>query len=143
MWKSMGAPLFHKLDPYHDRCVSYARTALGPRFVEEERLGARLSRSELIGLATSERPGKLDTSVRPWASTTPRQAALTARETEVARMVATGRTSKEVGAELMVSTRTVETHVGNILTKLGLSSRTQLANWVASRQLGRSRDGLN
>jgi predicted ATPase/DNA-binding CsgD family transcriptional regulator len=143
MWKSMGAPLFHKLDPYHDRCVSYARTALGPRFVEEERLGARLSRSELIGLATSERPGKLDTPVRPWASTTPRQAALTAREREVARMVATGLTSKEVGAELMVSTRTVETHVGNILTKLGLSSRTQLANWVASRQLERARDGLN
>jgi non-specific serine/threonine protein kinase len=134
MWKSMGAPLFHQLDAYHDRAESYARSALGTaRFSDEVRTGATLSPSELIDLVVRESPGKLDASVRPWRSTTTREPGLTAREMEVARMAATGLTSKEIGAELTISTRTVEKHVGHILTKLGLNSRVQLANWVALR----------
>ncbi len=134
MWKSMGTRLIHQREVYHDRCENYARTVLGHgRFVEEERAGALLSSSELIRLADSDSPGKLNTSVRPWTTTTGSHPVLTTRETEVARLVSAGLTSKEVGAELLISTRTVEAHVGHILAKLGLGSRIQLANWVALR----------
>jgi DNA-binding NarL/FixJ family response regulator len=48
---------------------------------------------------------------------------LTARELEVLRMVAAGRTNKAIAAELVLSVRTVDRHVSNIFAKLGVSSR--------------------
>ena len=48
---------------------------------------------------------------------------LTARELEVLRMVATGRTNRAIAAELFLSEKTVARHISNIFTKLGLSSR--------------------
>jgi len=54
------------------------------------------------------------------------------RETEVARLVGAGFTNKEIGARLFISERTVETHVRNILDKLGFSSRAQIAGWIAA-----------
>jgi DNA-binding NarL/FixJ family response regulator len=48
---------------------------------------------------------------------------LTARELEVLRLVAAGRTNKAIAAELVLSERTVDRHVSNIFTKLGVSSR--------------------
>jgi DNA-binding CsgD family transcriptional regulator/tetratricopeptide (TPR) repeat protein len=58
---------------------------------------------------------------------------LTKREREVAALVAQGRSNKEVADRLVLSERTVETHVSRILTKLDLGSRTQLAAWVLTR----------
>ena len=51
---------------------------------------------------------------------------LTTHEALIARLAAEGRTDSEIGAELFVSRRTVEWHVGNVLSKLGVSSRRQL-----------------
>lgn len=56
---------------------------------------------------------------------------LTARELEVARLVAQGMTNREIASTLVIATRTVETHVAHTLTKLDLSNRVQLAAWVA------------
>jgi len=55
---------------------------------------------------------------------------LTKRELEVARLVAAGRSNKEVATTLVVAVRTAEGHVQRILSKLGLTSRVQLAGWV-------------
>ncbi len=52
---------------------------------------------------------------------------LTERETEVLRLLATGKANKEIAAEMHISETTVKTHVSNILMKLGVPSRTQAA----------------
>ncbi|MFI5782095.1 LuxR C-terminal-related transcriptional regulator [Nocardia sp. NPDC051570] len=55
---------------------------------------------------------------------------LTRREKDVARLVAVGHSNKRIAAELVISVRTAETHVEHILTKLGFTSRTQIAGWA-------------
>jgi DNA-binding CsgD family transcriptional regulator len=52
---------------------------------------------------------------------------LTRREVEIARLAAQGRTTPEIAARLTVSTRTVESHLGRIYFKLGVSGRAELA----------------
>ena len=54
----------------------------------------------------------------------PATAGLTQRELQVLGLVATGRTNRAIAAELVISEKTVARHVSNILTKLGLASRS-------------------
>ena len=56
---------------------------------------------------------------------------LTPREREIAAMLAEGRTNRDIASRLVLSERTVETHVANVLGKLGLARRAQVAGWVA------------
>ncbi|MFJ9366455.1 LuxR C-terminal-related transcriptional regulator [Nocardia sp. NPDC101769] len=60
---------------------------------------------------------------------------LTRRQKDVARLVAAGHSNKRIAADLVISVRTAETHVEHILTKLGLTSRTQLAAWAHEHNL--------
>jgi DNA-binding NarL/FixJ family response regulator len=55
---------------------------------------------------------------------------LTAREYEVAALIAQGRSNAEIAAELVVSKRTVEKHIANILSKLGFTARAQIVRWA-------------
>lgn len=55
---------------------------------------------------------------------------LTERERAVAALIAQGKSNREIADELVVSYRTVETHVGTILSKLAFSSRAQIAVWA-------------
>jgi DNA-binding NarL/FixJ family response regulator len=59
-------------------------------------------------------------------------ATLTTRERKVARLAATGLTSRDIAAELSVSPRTIDTHLSRIYRKLGLTSRAALASRVAA-----------
>jgi DNA-binding NarL/FixJ family response regulator len=61
---------------------------------------------------------------------------LTARQQEVALLVAEGRSNREISERLHLSVRTVESHVDNILTELGFHSRARLAAWVREAGLG-------
>jgi DNA-binding CsgD family transcriptional regulator len=60
---------------------------------------------------------------------------LTARELEIARMVAARKSNKEIGRALNISPRTVSTHLTNVFTKLGVGSRGELADFVREREL--------
>ena len=58
---------------------------------------------------------------------------LTRRERDVAALVARGQSNSQIAASLVISVRTVETHVQHIMDKLGYSSRAQIAAWSAAR----------
>jgi DNA-binding NarL/FixJ family response regulator len=63
---------------------------------------------------------------------------LTAREREIAELVAAGRTNREVAEQLVLSTRTIEAHLRNIYGKLGVRSRVELAREVQATAEPRS-----
>jgi DNA-binding NarL/FixJ family response regulator len=76
-----------------------------------ERIGS-LARRGRLGLASGPATGVL---------------ALTVREAEVLRLVAAGRSNREIAAELFISAKTASVHVSNILAKLNASTRTEAA----------------
>ncbi len=92
------------------------RTAAGGALVLDEAISRRLTRRWRAG------PGR----------TPP---ALTARESDVLRLLARGLPNKQIASELGLGLRTVESHVSNVLGKLGLSSRTEAALYAVSHHV--------
>ncbi len=74
---------------------------------------------------------------RRMATKEPGEPGLTARENEVLRLVAKGYTYREIGEKLFISTRTVQNHVQNILTKLQLKKRYELMRYAVRKGLDR------
>ncbi len=60
---------------------------------------------------------------------------LTAREREVAALIAQGKSNREAAESLVIGIKAAEAHVGRILNKLGFSSRAQIAAWVVDKGL--------
>lgn len=60
---------------------------------------------------------------------------LTAREREVARLVAQGKSNRAIADDLVIAERTAERHVANIMAKLGVNTRAQIAAWAVERGL--------
>ena len=76
----------------------------------------------------SDRGGSAGPGAGRSAGTDPdRRDDLTAREREVLELIAGGRSNKRIALELGISEKTVKTHVGHLLAKLGVSDRTQAA----------------
>jgi DNA-binding CsgD family transcriptional regulator len=69
------------------------------------------------------------------AYTSRKYGGLSAREREVAALVAQGKNNREIAASLVVSERTAEAHISNILSKLGFTTRTQIATWAIEKGL--------
>lgn len=82
---------------------------------------------DVVGLATS---------IRRFLGLAPPSggsaAALTARQQQVARLVAQGRTNREIAAELTITERSAESHVERIRDRLGFRSRSQVAVWYSA-----------
>jgi DNA-binding CsgD family transcriptional regulator len=87
--------------------------------------------------------------IPPAQQLTPRQAAkqefggLTRRERQVAAVVARGQSNQEIAGELVVSIKTVEAHISRILSKLGFSSRAQIAAWAVEKGLASAPQDLD
>ncbi len=105
-----------------------ARMALGgPVYAAARAAGATLTSTETRGLAL----GVAVDARRP-PDRSPRLIPLSVRETEVARLVTDGLTSRQIASRLFLSERTVENHVRHIMDKLGFTRRSQIAAWTST-----------
>ena len=95
-----------------------------------------MARLEVASELWETREEMRDRGVRPPPKTVASGAAgLTGREVEIARMVAGRKSNKEIGGALQISSRTVSTHLSNIFTKLSVTSRGELADFVRQNGL--------
>jgi non-specific serine/threonine protein kinase len=125
----IGLPLDERAD--YDRKVASVRERLGePRTSLAWAEGQGMDAHRAIAYATSTAPEPV-AMPRPARNADP----LSQRELEVARLVARGLTNRQIADELIISKWTADNHVGNILRKLELIGRAQVAAWLAERGL--------
>ncbi len=111
------------------------RDALGDAaFRTAYEAGAAMTLAAAIDFALRRAPAA-EVPAAPDRAASAASSPLTRRETDVARLVAAGHSNKRIAADLVISVRTAETHVEHILTKLGFTSRTQIAGWVHDQRL--------
>jgi DNA-binding NarL/FixJ family response regulator len=123
-----GTSMAGPIEAESARAREAAIAALGAaRFEAEYRAGMLMDREAAIRMALGE-PSTIEPDAGARAGTAP----LSRREVEVARLIAEGLGNREIGARLFIAERTVTTHVGNILNKLGFDSRVQIASWITS-----------
>ncbi len=123
LWVPIGQPMFGFVTYLraHENYTATLRGALGDAQFEAERTaGSHLSPDATVDYALGT----------PRQTRTAASSPLTRREEQVARLVAEGLTNREIAEHLVISPRTAEAHVENILTKLGYTSRAQIAAYV-------------
>jgi non-specific serine/threonine protein kinase len=120
--RSIGGALFGHLVEDHEACTARTCDAMGDeRYEAAHAEGAATTFEDAVALALGRRrtADSADEPVR-----------LTRREREIAELVAEGLTNREIAARLVMAQRTAEGHVARTLSKLGFTSREQLAAWV-------------
>jgi predicted ATPase/DNA-binding CsgD family transcriptional regulator len=133
LWDSTGASiatLLPELVCDHDKSVAAARAALGDQaYAGAFRRGRQMPLAQVLRDAEhgrrSTRLGQRDVGGA---------GLLTAREEEIAALLAQGLSNKAIANHLVIAQRTAETHVENVLVKLGLTSRSQVAAWLAEQR---------
>lgn len=128
LWTRVGPPLF-ALDFFtsrRSRCEERDQGSLGDaEYREQMRIGseARLDQllSQILGDGEQQPPKPARVA-----------SVLTRREQEIALLVAEGLTNQEIAERLVISPRTAEGHVENVLRKLDFRSRSQVAAWIAA-----------
>jgi predicted ATPase/DNA-binding CsgD family transcriptional regulator len=102
-----------------EQTITATQAALGnERFLALYQAGRSMSVEAIFALALEP--------ARPEATSTP----LSERERQVADLVAEGLTNRQIAEQLIIGTRTVDSHVSNVIRKLNLSNRAQLAAWA-------------
>jgi non-specific serine/threonine protein kinase len=126
----------------YDRAVAIARAAGGRNAFEREWVaGAVLSTERALASARETLDMLLSpTGQEPESSQTPVLQhdvldPLTAREMDVAELLVRGSTNREIASTLCIAPSTAERHVANILSKLGLRRRGQVAVWAVTSGL--------
>ncbi|MFD2083405.1 non-specific serine/threonine protein kinase [Actinopolymorpha cephalotaxi] len=134
--RALGLSLtgYTHLSGYQERCVRELRATLGEEaYARAFAEGAERGHDHAIAVALQEEPDRR--GVRSGPGNSP----LTRREREIADLIAQGRTNKQIAGALVIAQRTAESHVENILVKLGFTSRAQVAAWTAEQ--GRTDEG--
>lgn len=130
LWKRIGAPLFGD--------DSLLRWSAQRRRASEDSLGAvaygeRYTRGRSWQLDDVRPETRPETRAGTRAGSAPPPDPLTARERQVATLVAEGLSNREIADRLVVAVRTAENHVEHILAKLGFVRRGQIATWMGTR----------
>jgi non-specific serine/threonine protein kinase len=121
VWLQVGGSLLAGSEPWlvpHQACEKELRRMLG-----DERYDAAAQAGAANG-------GSLKTAAKYLLTGRAQSGPLTRREQQVAKLVATGSTNKEIATELRISRRTAEVHIDHILRKLNFVSRAQIAAWI-------------
>jgi predicted ATPase/DNA-binding CsgD family transcriptional regulator len=132
MWRAMHTSLSssRSLQEFRERTVTAVRGRMGERAYDAAaRRGAEMSIAEAVTAGLERSP---DAAV-PAPRSPGTDFGLTRREREVAALIAEGLSNREIAARLVVAQRTAEGHVENILSKLGFTSRAQVAGWLAAQ----------
>ncbi len=110
--------------PLLDEAKARCRSRIGAAaFDDRYGRGRHQPLEDAIFTALGERPEQ------PSMSLTQRDFGLTRRELEVVELVSEGLTNKEIARRLVISSRTADTHVQNVLSKTGFNTRSQVAAW--------------
>ena len=126
--RATGSPTWPTLARATSAWIPRAERAVGARHAATlRRQSSRLPVPELIELLRD--PDVDGIALDP----------LTSREREIAAHLGAGETNRQIAAALVISERTVDGHVANILRKLGFHTRSQVAAWVASEQAPQNR----
>jgi predicted ATPase/DNA-binding CsgD family transcriptional regulator len=112
----------------HERSVSIISRGIGQKLFDAAfARGRAMTTDEVVAFVVENTPApKLAPPVK-----SPSDTELTPRQLEIARLIADDLTNRQIADRLFLSERTVETHITNILNKLGLNSRIQLSRWIA------------
>jgi predicted ATPase/DNA-binding CsgD family transcriptional regulator len=153
LWDRVGRRLSGDaaLEQFRQQAAKSANDGLGTaRYAALYNRGARDTLSHVIALAAGDedaavtpsgtgprkRAGHTATPVPPDGQGSPGAHAalsqLTSRQRQIAWLVAEGLSNREIAERLVISKRTVDTHIDHIFGRLGVSSRMQLAAWLAS-----------
>jgi DNA-binding CsgD family transcriptional regulator/tetratricopeptide (TPR) repeat protein len=110
-------------------------SAMANTIIQE--LANTVADEELRRIFLHNASAQLPTHPQPSPRTAAKQAfgGLTEREREVAVLIAQGKSSRAIADELIVSERTIEKHVERIMSRLGFTSRVQIATWVVEKGL--------
>jgi DNA-binding CsgD family transcriptional regulator len=132
--QSAGGRLSPLDQSQYDSSMATTRALLGDDSFEAAwKKGQSMTLDEVVALMIGQLEGAQETDRSDHPSKNLGE--LTAREQEVAALVAEGLSNRVIGERLILSTRTVDMHVRNALHKLGLASRVQLAAWAVRHGL--------
>jgi predicted ATPase/DNA-binding CsgD family transcriptional regulator len=124
-----GTMIYPPWDRVHDECERTCLGRTGASAFERESSAGRTARTEeVVAFALGEVAAPVRRATERSASV------LTGREREIAALVAEGLSNRDIASRLVISPRTAETHVEHILTKLGFTSRAQIAAWVVEEE---------
>ena len=130
-WPHAGVTLrpFARLWSRHESCERGLQSRLSDRaFTTFRQRGAEMPTDQALAFAL----GDQETPAAPQRAE-PTSSPLTPREWQIAQAVSEGLSNRQIATRFVIAQRTAEGHVEHILTKLGFTSRAQIAAWVSER----------
>jgi DNA-binding NarL/FixJ family response regulator len=136
MRAAIGAALPAARQAVHQRCLPLLRTQLSEAALAAAwKQGQNLTLEQILAIGRAPLPSSALFAAEPAPPAAPAASELTAREIEVLRLVAQGLTDAQVAGQLIISPRTVHSHLASIYSKLGVNTRTAAARYAVEHKL--------